>query len=94
MKQLARVADERWASKPSYLDRPAQQQPVPATMPRDRGGYVPPSEPAGIQGVRNAVEGPEKQRESEEEPNPYHRSRGGPSEGWQPNAWTPGAAKR
>jgi NADH dehydrogenase [ubiquinone] 1 alpha subcomplex assembly factor 2 len=35
IKQLARLADERWASKPSFLDKPQAQQPSPATNTTD-----------------------------------------------------------
>ncbi|OGM46899.1 hypothetical protein ABOM_004425 [Aspergillus bombycis] len=35
IKQLARLADERWASKPSYLDMPQTKQPAPATQTTD-----------------------------------------------------------
>ncbi|KAJ5814819.1 NADH:ubiquinone oxidoreductase 17.2kDa subunit [Penicillium riverlandense] len=35
IKQLARLADERWASKPSFLDKPQTQQPSPATNATD-----------------------------------------------------------
>ncbi|KAA6413796.1 MAG: NADH:ubiquinone subunit [Lasallia pustulata] len=40
LKQLARLADERWAAKPSFLDDPRKMaQAGPATLPRDSGGY-------------------------------------------------------
>lgn len=35
MKQLAQLADQRWASKPSYLDKPQTEQPHPATNTSD-----------------------------------------------------------
>lgn len=60
MKQLAAEADERWNSKPSFLDAPSRQQPQPAIGVQDPGGYAPPTEPEAKQGVRNAVEGQEK----------------------------------
>ena len=41
LKQLAQLADERWASKASYLDAPKETaQPAPATVARDPGGYT------------------------------------------------------
>ncbi len=43
MKELARIADERWASKPSMLDGPEMQKPAPPTKIKDSGGYPPPS---------------------------------------------------
>ena len=60
MKQLAAAADERWRSKESFLDAPARQQPEPAIGVRDPGGYVQQTEPESKEGVRSAVEEPEK----------------------------------
>ncbi|KAL9113337.1 MAG: hypothetical protein Q9187_007627, partial [Circinaria calcarea] len=103
LKQLARLADERWASKPSFLDAPSQtSQPGPATIPRDKAGYVGQTESDEKEGVRNAVGGlgevgdieatrPEKKREKI---NPWKQQRGNPGESWQPEAWTPGPVKR
>ena len=84
LKQLAQLADERWASKPSYLDAPKDTgQTAPATSPRDPGGYVGRSEPEEKQGVRSGIKD-----------NPYNVQRGGPGEKWQPESWQPGVAKR
>ena len=97
MKQLARVADAKWASKPSFLDKP-RPQPGPATLPRDPAGYVPQTEPEEKkEGVHNAVEGGSKPKRRTEEDKPWKTAqRGGPSEGWQPESWTPtsGPARR
>ena len=95
MKQLARVADERWASKPSFLDKP-RPQPGPATIPKDSAGYVPQTEPDENEGVRSAIEGevelPKRTKKSDK---PWNEpQRGGPGEGWQPESWTPGVAKK
>ncbi|KAK4957738.1 hypothetical protein LTR66_013262 [Elasticomyces elasticus] len=60
MKQLAARADERWASVPSFLDSPNQQQPAPAIGVRDPGGYAQQTEPAHKEGVRSAVARPEQ----------------------------------
>ena len=38
IKHLARLADERWASKPSFLDSPQTEQPVPATHSNETAG--------------------------------------------------------
>ena len=102
LKYLAQKADERWASKPSFLDAPKERsQPGPATLPRDKGGYVGQTEPDGKEGVRNAVGGleevgnvEERQPKHSEKGNPWKQQRGNPGEGWQPGAWTPGPAKR
>ena len=95
LKHLALQADERWASKPSLLDKPTVQ-PGLETIPRDPGGYAGQSEPKEKEGVRNAVEtpggtGPEKGTKGD---NPWKRQRGGPSEEFQPEAWSPGAVRR
>ncbi|MCJ1407107.1 hypothetical protein MMC19_001177 [Ptychographa xylographoides] len=105
LKQLARLADERWAAKPSFLDAPkATSQPRPATLPRDRGGYVGQTEPDGKEGVRNLVGGigevgePESQEtmptKDEKKENPWKTHRGNPGEGWQPQEWTPGPTRK
>jgi NADH dehydrogenase [ubiquinone] 1 alpha subcomplex assembly factor 2 len=60
MKTLAARADEKWAAKESFLDAPARQQPEPAIGVRDPGGYVAQSEPERNEGVKSAVEEPEK----------------------------------
>ena len=81
LKQLAQLADERWASKPSYLDAPeTTSQPAPTTLPKDGGGYVGDNraEAAAAIGVR----GPKAE-------NPWNANRGGPSEKWQPESWKP-----
>lgn len=98
LKQLARLADERWASKPSYLDKP-REQPGPATIPRDPAAYVGQTEPDEKEGVRSGVESPADQTDTRsgakaDKKNPWAQERGGPSEGWQPKSWTPDAARR
>jgi NADH dehydrogenase [ubiquinone] 1 alpha subcomplex assembly factor 2 len=60
MKELAEQADERWRSQESFLDAPRTQQPAPAIGVKDPGGYVGMTEPESKQGVRSAVEEPEK----------------------------------
>lgn len=96
LKYLAQQADERWASKPSFLDKP-REQPKPATLPKDPGGYAPQTEPDGKNGVRSAVDNPvpvPKPPEPPKKASPWKLARGGgPSEKWQPEAWTPGSAK-
>ncbi|KKA19908.1 hypothetical protein T310_6107 [Rasamsonia emersonii CBS 393.64] len=97
IKKLAQIADERWASKPSYLDRPQTQQPGPATRTSDatlhpEKGAAPDRQP----GVMNAIQSQAEAQEQEKKPDtkPWARKMGGPSENWQPEAWTPTAAKR
>lgn len=89
MKQLARLADERWASKPSYLDKPQTQQPAPATKTSDdtvnaahESGGAAPEHDAGVE--------TEKQQPAEKG-DPWAKARGAPGENWQPDSWTPKA---
>ena len=88
LKRLAQAADERWASKPSVLDKPR------GTAERLPGGDF--SETAEVsherveEGKRKGAEEPlGKQEES-----PWKGTRGNPGERWQPQAWTPGILKR
>ncbi|MCJ1282719.1 hypothetical protein MMC26_002044 [Xylographa opegraphella] len=105
LKQLARLADERWAAKPSFLDAPKERsQPGPATLPRDPGGYVGQTEPDEKEGVRNLVAGVDDMVESNNDSkvtqqykgkdNPWKTRKGNPGEDWQPAAWTPGSTNR
>lgn len=96
LKQLARLADERWASKPSYLDKPQTQQPGPATRASDlttRPGVA--QEQPDQASVRNAV-GNQKGSGTTTTTvkNPWARETGAPSENWQPESWTPTASQR
>lgn len=61
------------------------------TLPRDPGGYAPPTEPPEREGVRNAIGTQEEVQEvgKEKLDNPWKRRRGGPSEEFEPEAWTP-----
>ncbi|KAI9849835.1 MAG: hypothetical protein M1837_000049 [Sclerophora amabilis] len=99
VKQLAKEADERWASKPSFLDKP-KEQPRPATQIKDPGGYAGKTEEDSKEGVRNAVGGAQEmldKKKSQDQKDPWEKSRSqGPSEGWQPQAWDPqaGAVRR
>lgn len=54
------------------------------------------TEPAEKEGVRNAVGTPEeiRQQKGGKGDNPWKRQRGGPSEEFQPEAWSPGVVKR
>lgn len=104
MKQLARLADERWAEKPSYLDKPQEQQPGPVMQAADSTYQDGPGHKEERVGVKNAVGSPEEVEEmgkkkktktkGEKKKNPWAKEGGGPSEGWQPESWTPGTTKR
>ena len=102
IKHLARLADERWDSKPSYLDKPETHQPGPATRttnttlhPAEQHGQPAPSEPPHP-GVSNAVRSDEQAAAEggQSKEDPWAKARGGPSENWQPETWAPAAARR
>ncbi|KAI9802551.1 MAG: hypothetical protein M1833_001623 [Piccolia ochrophora] len=99
MKELARLADERWASKPSFLSTPPeQQQPAPAIGVRDPGGYTAPTWEEGKKGVRSAVESGEdvtkEAAPTKKDKDPWEKaqSASGSSEPWQPQSWDPSRA--
>lgn len=97
LKYLAQQADERWASKPSFLDRP-REQPQPATLPLDpRSTIAPRTEADQNEGVKSAVDNPVSipdPPKTTENPDPSKRTpTGRPSEQWEPQSWNPGSAK-
>ena len=103
LKHLAKLADERWAAKPSFLDLPREtSQPGPGTVPRDRGGYEGQTEPGGKESIggseddarKISTDREEKSTPRKEKENPWKSKRGNAGEGWQPQAWTPGSSKR
>ncbi|POS79578.1 hypothetical protein DHEL01_v202024 [Diaporthe helianthi] len=101
MRLLAAEADARWAAKPSLLDAgvPGGQaglgQPSPALGATSmvggggsQGAGAVPREESTRRDVVAAAEDAEKK-------DPWKQSRrGGPSEDWQPQAWSPPAPKR
>lgn len=87
LKRLAQAADERWASKPSVLDKPR------TIVERLPGGDS--AETEEISHERDE----ERQRKDPEEPrekqeSPWKGARGNPGENWQPQTWAPGVLKR
>ncbi|PGH15307.1 hypothetical protein AJ79_02472 [Helicocarpus griseus UAMH5409] len=92
MKYLARIADEKWASKPSFLDKPQEQQPGPAMQSPAAHIHHPSitQQPGEAEGVHNAI-GTETELEEQgkKKKNPWARKPTGPSEQWQPESWTP-----
>ncbi|KEF54307.1 uncharacterized protein A1O9_09473 [Exophiala aquamarina CBS 119918] len=80
MKHNARLADERWAAKPKYIEKP---EPTPAAT-----GDAQVSTPAAEK-TKNTVE-------EEDPWSKASASKGGSSSGatWTPEAWVPGATKR
>ncbi|KAA8649862.1 hypothetical protein EYZ11_005872 [Aspergillus tanneri] len=98
IKRLARLADERWASKPSYLDKPQTQHPMPATKTSD-DTLNPPTRrtnSAPSQGGNDVTEteNQAKDKTPTAKEDPWAQTRGGPSENWQPDSWTPKTSQR
>ena len=103
MKQLARLADERWASKPSFLDKPpTTQHPEPATLPnndatmnapQDRDANVEEAHRSETSG-KNAARKDKARRVHPDKKDPWAQARGAPSENWQPDSWSPTASQR
>ncbi|ROW17658.1 hypothetical protein VPNG_00602 [Cytospora leucostoma] len=106
IKYLAAEADARWEAKPRLTDAPAQapRPPVAALGGRAARG-APPAQEAQPEErskqeetVTAGVKQEQTQKTSRKDPSkkdPWkqHR-RGGPSEEWQPNSWTPPAASK
>ncbi|EEH36568.1 hypothetical protein PAAG_06986 [Paracoccidioides lutzii Pb01] len=90
MKYLARLADERWASKPSFLDKPQEHQLGPAMQSFQELHHSNASPPNRTETVRGPDEsGAEFKNQDVKEKAPWVRQTGGPSEQWQPESWTP-----
>lgn len=112
IKQLARLADERWASKPSYLDKPATNAaPAPATANPADAVTAPAAAPAATPDAPAAqASAPQQQptptattetkpktddATTKKDKDPWAAAaKGGPSEKWEPEAWSPSAAPR
>jgi NADH dehydrogenase [ubiquinone] 1 alpha subcomplex assembly factor 2 len=90
MKRLAAEADDRWNSKPSFLDGPSRNQPQPAIGVQDPGGYVGQTEPEQQEGVRSAVDEPEKVEaatQGKQEGLDEGRFKGNKTKDRKPNPW-------
>lgn len=107
MKYLAAEADARWEAKPRLTDAPAAAgtagQPVAALEERSAGREAEDDEGGeGREKGRDAIAtGKEQEKAAQgnrrdmEKPDPgKQKRRAGPSEDWQPQAWTPPASKR
>lgn len=80
MKKLAAEADARWEAKPRVMEAP-REEPSPMLASRESPG----------QGVGEKSADVSKTEEND----PWAKAKGrGPSEGWQPTAWSPGSAKK
>ncbi|KAK7987440.1 LuxS/MPP-like metallohydrolase [Apiospora arundinis] len=106
MKVLAAEADARWAAKPSFLDQPAGQ-PAPnaaaATQAQDAltsSSSANADDATTTQGEegKEPTKGEEektKKKTLEEKEDPWKKATAsGPSEEWQPTAWSPNNARK
>ncbi|KAJ5871412.1 uncharacterized protein N7529_003765 [Penicillium soppii] len=101
IKQLARLADERWASKPSYLDKPKNQQ-APAQFSETpvnettANAAHPASEPPASTSPETTPQ-PQPvstERNTPKGENPWAQaSKANPGAEWQPEAWSPNAKR-
>lgn len=92
MKHLARLADERWASKPSFLDKPQTQHPGPATQTSDDTVNAPAQESRAASERDASVETEKEPADAKEDP--WAKAKGSPGENWQPDSWTPKTSGR
>jgi NADH dehydrogenase [ubiquinone] 1 alpha subcomplex assembly factor 2 len=88
LKYLAQLADERWASKPSYLDKPKDQ--VLPTPEQNRQADVKKKteDSGGVESVVDTLDVPPKAE------NPWAKHAGNPGQNWQPESWAPGLRRR
>jgi NADH dehydrogenase [ubiquinone] 1 alpha subcomplex assembly factor 2 len=108
MKVLAAQADERWASIPSMLDSPDKQQPTPMLAPREPASSLETNTASWPRTAKNTLDTPQEAQikpkraashglneKGEVKKSPWYMGpKGGPSEDWQPEAWSPPARKR
>ncbi|EGD84514.1 hypothetical protein H112_08221 [Trichophyton rubrum D6] len=92
IKYLAQQADERWASKPSFLDKQAQQD-APA-LQSQQPSYHTTRQGTGAGTAEVLQEQQPDAKGGKKVKNPWDRAAGGPSENWQPESWTPNVSKR
>ena len=92
IKQLARLADERWASKPSFLDKPQPNPPTHA-LNGDFGN-------AKSQNPETTTQNASMQSKSatESQPpktqNPWAKADNrNPGDSWQPAGWSPNSKR-
>ncbi|KKK12128.1 hypothetical protein P175DRAFT_0470259 [Aspergillus ochraceoroseus IBT 24754] len=89
LNHLAQLANKRWESVPSLMDKPATKPQNPPTQPGDTTvGNA--SNAKDIPETQNSAPG--KQPSAKEDP--FFRPKGAPSENWQPEPWTPSTSQR
>ncbi|KAJ5781713.1 uncharacterized protein N7518_010196 [Penicillium psychrosexuale] len=92
IKQLARLADERWASKPSVLDKPKNHQQPPTTQINE-ANLNQPANAAPAQTVPASTTS-EPVPKTQKVENPWTKAnKTNPGEEWQPEAWTPSSKR-
>ena len=98
LKQRAQLADERWAAKPSVLDKPRRGNQELAIGDGEIEGTVGKRweegqrTGAGETKEKDRSEGEKRERRGG---NPWQqKDRGVPGQGWQPEAWIPGSVKK
>lgn len=106
MKYLAAEADARWEAKPRVMmDGPEQAQAVPVLESRvnNNSNGAPPKVDADGETRSDAIASGEDQQQASaqqrakkaEKKDPWKKHRqSGPSEQWQPQAWTPPGSPR
>ncbi|KAI0128715.1 hypothetical protein BJ170DRAFT_342855 [Xylariales sp. AK1849] len=90
MKVLAAEADARWEAKPSLSDVPGREngQAVPAldtgrTRPQEQDRNLNEAEVEGRKGTKTDIKN-----------DPWKKAASGPSENWQPGAWSPTSTRK
>lgn len=91
IKQLARLADERWANKPSFLDKPQPQNPTPSANDGSRNvtpkNVSPPTQ-------NTSPSQPDPNPNPQQKENPWAKAdRRNPGDSWQPSGWTPNSQR-
>ena len=100
LKQLVRAADERWAAKPSVLDKPRRGNQELAIGDGEIRGTVgqkgETGEARGADGVETQEVVELKKREGREKgkEDPWKIRQGKAGEDWKPEAWSPGRVGR
>jgi NADH dehydrogenase [ubiquinone] 1 alpha subcomplex assembly factor 2 len=93
IKELGRLADERWASKPSFLDKP-KPQPSPAQVSETASAAHPAPEPPASTSPESTPQSGPAEQDSQKEENPWTKaSNSTPGAEWQPESWSPSAKR-
>ncbi|KAJ5168118.1 uncharacterized protein N7482_003712 [Penicillium canariense] len=97
IKQLARLADERWASKPSFLDKPKTEQPPPPKETSDSSINTTTEPPQNASPFARPTPQPQPasaESKTTKEEDPWAKANtGNPGDSWQPDSWTPSSKR-